>query len=349
MDYESFMRETEMHELRKDILLGRWVAVLSESKAPSEYSIKAPVQPAEETCMLCPGRERETPSEIASMKQHDTARKASGWLVRALPSFNPVFQIEGDLGRKGAGIYDKMNSIGASEILVETPEHFMRPEDMGHDQIVRVITLYRDRISDLAKDSRLRYILIYKNVGKDAGEIFTHPVSYLMATPVIPKTIKDELDSAKQYFSYKERCVFCDILSEELRVGERIILETKHFLSFCPFAGQVPFESWILPKRHNCAFQEITRDEIDDLGLALMTVLRKLRTLFSGLPFNYYIHTAPNKVPRRNHWHTLGEDYHWHLEIVPRLIRTSGFEWGSGLYILSTSPENAAKYLREVG
>ena len=263
--------------------------------------------------------------------------------------FQTDFQIEGDLGRRGVGIYDRMNSIGANEILIESPEHNRKPEDMGLEQMIRVITLYRDRVADLDRDSSLRYILIYKDSGKEAGEIFSHPVSFLMATPVIPKTVKDELDNAKQYYSYKERCIFCDIMSEELRVGERIILETKYFVAFCPYAAQFPFESWIIPKSHCCAFHEITDDEIEDMGLILMTVLQKLRKIFVEPPFNYFIHTAPNMVPRRNHWHTLGEDFHWHLEIIPRLVRTSGFEWGSGFYVLPTSPENAAKYLREVG
>lgn len=338
-----------MHELRKDILLGRWVAVISESKAPTDYNLPSYNKKEESSCSLCPGREHETPPEITSIRTPGTSANAPGWWVRSLPSFKPMFQIEGDLGRRGIGIYDKMNSIGANEILIESPEHNIRPEDIGLEQMIRVITLYRDRIADLEKDSRLRYILIYKDSGKEAGEIFTHPISFLMATPVIPKKVKDELDNAKQYFAYKERCVFCDIISEELRVGERIILETRNFIAFCPYAAQFPFESWIIPKRHCCAFHEITYDEIEDMGLILMSVLKKLRKIFHEPPFNYYIHTAPNMVPRRNHWHTLGEDFHWHLEIMPRLIRTSGFEWGSGFYILPTSPENAAKYLREVG
>ncbi|MBE0425473.1 MAG: galactose-1-phosphate uridylyltransferase [Nitrospirae bacterium] len=337
-----------MHELRKDILLGRWVAVLSDSKSPTDYRL--PFHKNEESsCILCPGRENETPPEITSIRNHGTYPNSPGWWVRVLPSFKPVFQIEGDLGRRGVGIYDKMNSIGANEIIVESPEHNVRPEDMGLEHMIRVITLYRHRIADLEKDSRIRYILIYKNSGKEAGELFSHPVSYLMATPVIPKMVKDELDNAKQYYSYKERCIFCDIIREELRVGERIILETRNFIAFCPYAAQFPFVSWLIPTRHYCAFHEITYEEIEDLGLVLMTVLKKLRKIFNDLPFNYFIHTAPNMVPRRNHWHTLGEDFHWHLEIMPRLIRTSGFEWGSGFYILPTSPENAAKYLREVG
>ena len=334
-----------MYELRKDILLGRWVEVLSESKAPSDYILSSPHKEEDSNCPLCPGREHEAPPEITSIRKSNTAE----WLVRALPSFRPMFQIEGDLGRKGVGIYDKMNNIGANEILIESPEHNVRPEDMGLEQMIRVVTLYRNRLADLEKDSRLRYILIYKDSGTDAGEIFSHPLSYLMATPVIPKTVKDELDNAKQYFNYKERCIFCDIINEELREGERIILETRNFIAFCPYAAQFPFESWIIPKRHCCAFHEITHDEIEDMGLILMSVLKKLRKIFHEPPFNYFIHTAPNMIPRRDHWHTLGEDFHWHLEILPRLIKTSGFEWGSGFYILPTSPENAAKYLREVG
>jgi UDPglucose--hexose-1-phosphate uridylyltransferase len=338
-----------MHELRKDILLGRWVSILSPSWAPTEYPLTCEEKNGQDSCALCASHEHETPAEIASIRSPSTQRSSPGWWVRAIPSFHPLFQIEGELGRKGVGIYDMMNSIGANEILIESPEHNRRPEDLGIEQMSRVITLYRDRVADLHKDARLRYVLIYKDSGKEAGAIFSHPVSFLMATPVIPKTVKDELDNAKLYYSYKERCIFCDIMSEELRVGERIILETRNFVAFCPYAAQFPFESWIVPKRHCCAFHEITDDEIEDMGLILMSVLQKLRKVFNDPPFNYYIHTAPNMVPRRGHWHTLGEDFHWHLELIPRLCRTSGFEWGSGFYVLSTSPENAAKYLREVG
>jgi len=338
-----------MHELRKDILLGRWVAVISESQAPSDYALSRNNNQDDKDCILCPGREDEIPGEIMSIRKPGTALNKPGWWVKAIPSLDPVFQIEGDLGRKGLGIYDKMNTVGANEILIESPEHTKRPEDIGPEQMVRVILLYKNRLIDLQKDSRVRYILIYKNSGKDAGEVFSHPTSFLIATPIIPKKVKDELDSAKQYYSYKERCIFCDIIREELRVGDRIILETKHFVAFCPYAAKFPFESWIVPKKHNCAFHEIESEEIEDMGFILTCMLKKLRAIFHEPPFNYFIHTAPNMIPRKNHWHTLGEDFHWHIEIIPRLRRISGFEWGSGFYILQTSPENAAKYLREVG
>ncbi|MBM4129127.1 MAG: galactose-1-phosphate uridylyltransferase, partial [Nitrospira sp.] len=224
-----------MHELRKDILLGRWIEVLSESRAPSEYEISENKKLAEERCILCEGREGETPLEVASIRRPGTQPNTPGWWVRAIPNFKPMFQVEGELGRRGIGIYDRMNSIGANEIIIESPEHAIKPEDRGIEQMVRVITLYRDRMVDLIKDIRLRYVLIHKNSRLDFGETFTHPLSYLIATPVIPKKIKEELENAKQYYDYKERCIFCDIMREELRVGDRVILETKHFVSFCPY------------------------------------------------------------------------------------------------------------------
>jgi UDPglucose--hexose-1-phosphate uridylyltransferase len=219
---------------------------------------------------------------------------------------------------------------------------------MGLEQMIRVVATYKARMADLEKDARLRYTLIYKNSGREAGAIVSHPVSYLASTPIIPKRVKEELNGAKQYFAYKERCIFCDILREELRAGSRLIMETRHFMAFCPYASKFPFESWILPKRHNCAFQDIMQEEVEDMALILSAVIKKLRAAFRGLSFNYFIHSAPNRIPRKDHWHTLGEDYHWHVEIMPRLVRTSGFEWGSGCYILPTSPEDASKYLREV-
>jgi UDPglucose--hexose-1-phosphate uridylyltransferase len=342
------MKKTDVHELRKDPLLGRWIAVLNEPKSPSDYVLSNTVEDVEESCILCAGREAETEPEIMSLPMGRGTGNKGGWRTRVIPNIHPVFQIEGDLGRRGEGIYDKMNSIGANEIIIESPDH-VRAEDSGLDQMAGVLATYRARIADLEKDPRLRYTLIYKNSGKEAGEIYSHPVSHIASTPVIPKRVKEELDGAKEYYSYKERCIFCDITREELRVGTRVISETRHFVNFCPYASKFPFESWIVPKRHHCAYQDITNDELEDLAVILSTILKKMRSAFCGPgpAFNYFIHSAPNRVPRKDHWHTLGEDFHWHLEIMPRLLRTSGFEWGSGFYILPTSPEDASKCLRE--
>ena len=329
-----------MHELRKDPLLNRWVAVMSDSRVPEDYGLLS--ENSDETsCVLCAGREKDAPPEIASVREGDK------WWARVIPNISPILRIEGDLGRRGVGMYDKMNGVGANEIIVDSPEHHKLPEDMGAEQVLRILQIYRSRVADLEKDARLRYILIFKNSGKGAGALYSHPHSELMATPIIPKLIKEELDGAKQYYAYKERCIFCDIMAEELRVGERVISETREFIAFTPFAPKFPFEFWILPKRHGCAFQDIGDVEMGDLSLMLSTVLKKMRRVLKDSPYNYVIHTAPNRIPRRNHWHTLGDDFHWHIEIIPRLLRTSGFEWGSDFYVLTTSPEDAAKYLRE--
>lgn len=343
------MKETGLNELRKDPLLGRWIAVLGNSLPPSEYSRAVPRDTIKETgCILCPGREAETPKEIMRCDYFSTADQTKTWATRVIANFEPVFTVEGDLGRRGEGMYDAMNSIGAHEIIIESPHHDIPPEDMGPDQMKRVVQTYRDRMADLEKDSRLRYTLIYKNYGKSAGAPSAHPASCLVSTPVIPKRVKEELANAKQYFAYKERCIFCDIMREEMRTEKRVIIESRHFIAFCPYASKFAFETWLLPKRHNCAFQEIRPDELEDLAMVLSSVLKKLRALFPGLSYNYFLHSAPNRVTRKDHWHTLGEDFHWHIEIMPRFMRTTGFEWGSGFYILPTSPENAAKYLREV-
>ncbi|MBI1811531.1 MAG: DUF4921 family protein [Nitrospirae bacterium] len=335
-----------MHELRKDPLMNRWVAVMSDSMAPGEYNLQEE-KAKESECILCSGREKETTPEITAIRGNGSLPNEPGWLARVIPSFKPILHVEGDLGRRGVGMYDRMNSIGANEIIIETPEHNKADGDIGFEQMIRVVSLYKERIADLEKDLRLRYVLIYKNSGREAGAVYSHPHSQIIAMPIIPRRIKEELDGAKQYYSYKDRCIFCDIIREELRYGQRVIFETKKFIAFCHYAQRFSFEFCIMPKRHSCAFQEINSEEMEDLGLMLSAMMKKLGTILKNPPYNYVMHTAPNMIPRRNHWHTLGEDFHWHIEVMPRLTRVSGFEWGSGFYVITTSPEDAAKYLRE--
>lgn len=253
-----------MHELRKDPLLGRWVVVLKDSKGPDYYFIP----PSQETgeCLLC--------QEKAFQKEILRIGEPGSWKVKVVPNPEPVLRVEGDLGRRGVGIYDAMNSIGANEIIIESPEHDKSPEELGLDHMRAVIEAYRLRIEDLYRDARLRYVLIYKNHGRLAGAQFNHLHSLVMATPIIPKRLKEELDGAKQYYGYKERCIFCDIMHEEISRGSRIVLETSRMIAFCPFAPRFPFEVWLLPKRHNCAFQESPKEDLDDLSHVMREILK---------------------------------------------------------------------------
>ncbi len=332
-----------MNELRKDPLLNKWVVVLNDSKPPEYYYIKPSNQEKDkELCLLCPENKSAPFKEIYAIRDSE-----GNYKIRVIAMFDPILRIEGELNRKGVGMYDKMNGIGANEIIIESPSHNIPSEDMGIDQMINVITTYKYRLSELEKDPRLRYTLIYKKSNIPSDNISNHPCSLLIATPIIPKGIKDELDGAKAYYHYKERCIFCDIINEELKTGVRIIAENKGFIVFVPFAPRSPFEYWIAPKRHSCALQEIYDEEIHDLSMILMISIKKMKSILKNPPYSYVIHTAPNRMPRKNHWHTLGDDFHWHIEVVPQLLTTSLFEQSSGFYILTTSPEDSAKYLRE--
>jgi UDPglucose--hexose-1-phosphate uridylyltransferase len=335
-----------MHELRKDPLTGRWVVVLDYSLSPDDYGVPEG-EPSEGQCALCEGRESELPPETASVRREGTQPNGPGWWARAVPAPRAFLCEEGGLGRKGLGMYDRMNGIGVHEVLVETPEHARRPEDAGAQQLRRVIELYRMRMESMEKDAMRRYALLCKNSGSLAGSAYSHPHSVLLATPVIPQHIKGELDGAKQYYTYKERCIFCDLMQEETRSGERMIAETGHFVAFCPYAPRVPFEFWIMPKAHSCAFQEAGPGELDDLSGILTSVIRKLRAVLRDPPYSLVIHNAPNRVPRRDHWHTLGDDFHWHMEVRPALRPAPVSESCSDFHVLTTSPEDAAKYIRE--
>ncbi|NOY64902.1 MAG: HIT domain-containing protein [Nitrospirae bacterium] len=328
-----------MNQLRREPLLGRWIAVLEHSLKPDEYAFSS--ETSSGTCHICQGG--------GGNEEVEVLYDADGnWIVKVVRDSISVFAPYGDLGRKGKGMYDLMNSYGETELVIESPEHDVPPEDRGREHMALIIDLFLRRVTELEKDEKIRYVMVHKNYGLPSGDTSGHPHSLITATPVIPMRIKAELDGAKHYYGYKERCIFCDILREELRLSERVIMDTEHYLVFCPFAARFPFEFWILPKRHNCSFKEINEDEKNDLATVMTVMLKRLRKVLGNPPYNYVLHTAPSRIPRMEHWHTLGEDFHWHIEVMPRIKRLTGFELGSGMYILSTSPEDASKYLKEV-
>lgn len=340
-----------MPELRKDPIIGRWVIISTErARRPTDFSPPKEEIP-EGTCPFCAGNESSTPPEIFAIRDPHTAPNSSGWKVRVVPNNAPVLRIEEELGRRGKGMYDIMNGIGAHEVVIETPQHISNLCDLEEDQIAHAISSYISRLQDLERDSRFKYVLIFKNYGRPAGGgRIKHSRSQLIATPVTPKRVKEELAGAKRYFDYKERCIFCDIISQESSSGERMVMELDGIIAIAPFASRFPFEVWVLPKEHNCDFSHLKKEKLPPLAKVLKTVLLKLKVALNDPPYNYVLHTAPfRRVSRAKtgYWKTINEDYHWHIELIPQLIRVAGFEWGSGFYINPTPPEEAAKYLRE--
>jgi UDPglucose--hexose-1-phosphate uridylyltransferase len=292
-------------------------------------------------CPFCYGNEDKTPPEIAAVREPGSQTDGPGWHVRVVPNKFPALQIEGGLNRQGIGMFDKMNGIGAHEVIIETPVHELSLADLDFKHFEDVLLVYRDRMIDLIKDHRFRYILIFKNHGRVAGASLEHTHTQLIATPIIPKRVTEELQGAERYYRYKERCIYCDISMQELRERDRLVIENDSFVAVEPFASRFPFETWIIPKEHISNFEEIPRKDFSSLAHIFKNTLSMLNSALNNPPYNFIIHTSPTKE------HNL-EYYHWHIEIMPKLTQVAGFEWGSGFYINPTTPEDAAEFLRNL-
>jgi UDPglucose--hexose-1-phosphate uridylyltransferase len=254
----------------------------------------------------------------------------------------------GEFWKKGKGPYDLINAIGSHEVVVETPEHIANMADLPEHFVNDIFSAYCARFKELEKNPQIKYVLVFKNYGWEAGGgRLRHSRSQLIATPVNLKRVKEELEGAKSYYSYHERCVFCDIISQELSTGERVVMDEEGFVALVPFASRFPFEVWILPKVHSPDFCRICDKGVETVARITKKVLLKIKVLLNDPPYNYVIHTAPFRRPYPGYWSTIEEDYHWHIEITPRLTRVAGFEWGSGFYICPALPEEAAKFLKE--
>jgi len=334
-----------MPELRKDPVVGRWVIISTErSRRPTNFSPASP-QRAAGFCPFCPGSEDKTPPEVYAVRTNGEGPNAAGWKVRVVPNKFPALQIEGSLDRRGEGLYDKMNGVGAHEVVIESPVHEQDLADLPVEHIEEVLKAYRERVLDLHRDRRFRYVLIFKNHGDQAGATIEHTHTQLIATPIIPKSIQEELEGARRYFELKERCVFCDIIQQETAEegGRRLVSMNDRFMAMEPFAPRFPFETWILPRRHDASFQVLEEpDEFRDLAWMLKDTLGRLNRALNRPPFNFVLHTSPVSDLEL-------EYYHWHIEILPKLTRVAGFEIGSGFYINPTPPEDAAQYLRGMG
>ncbi|MFH0876719.1 MAG: galactose-1-phosphate uridylyltransferase, partial [Candidatus Omnitrophota bacterium] len=310
-----------MPELRKDPIVGRWVIVETENpKPPEAFEIKPHHYDESANCPFCYGNEHMTPPEIQAFRYDKTAPNTPGWQVRVVPNKFPALQIEGELDRRGMGIFDLSNGIGAHEVIVETPYHTKDLSELELTEIEKVLNMYALRSRDLAKDKRFKYIMIFKNYGAPGGATMDHNHSQLIALPMIPKNVLEELHGAEGYFKYRERCIFCDVIRQEIEEKDRIIAENRHFISFCPFVSRFPFEMWILPKEHTLSYCDITKEQIPELAKILKEVLCRMKTVLKDPPYNFIIHTSPIDGEER-----LG--YHWHMEIMPRISRIAGFEW----------------------
>ncbi len=333
-----------MPELRKDSITQEWVIIATErGRRPSDFNNNSTIEPDREsynsTCPFCPGKEGLTPPEVLGFREPGEGHMADWW-VRVVPNKYPALAIEGSLSRRGNGMYDVMNGVGAHEVIIESPLHNADPSKMTQWQMAEIFWAYRERYIDLRKDDRFKYILVFRNHGKVAGASLEHPHSQLIATPMLPIDVINEIQGAERYHQFHERCIWCDMVQQEIEQEARVVIETENFLAFEPFAAKYPFETWLLPKHHQASFISLTREEVLEFAGLMQNVLQKIAGCLNSPPYNFAIHTAPCD---REH----SDIFHWHLVIMPRLTIAAGFEMGTGIYINVTSPEDAARFLRE--
>jgi len=338
-----------MTELRKDPIIDNWVIISTErGKRPLDYKTKKE-EKKKDSCVFCEGNEGETPPEVFAFREKGTMKNKPGWKVRVVPNKYPALKLEerGIILDK-AGMFKKMEGMGVHEVIIETPHHHKDFNNLSVDNIVLILKTYRQRYLDLSKDKRIKYILIFKNYGINGGASLEHPHSQLIGTPIIPQRIKEELKGSKEYFNLNGRCIFCDYIKQEIESKDRLIKETEKYVVISPFAARFPFETWILPKYHKACYEEISDSDILSLAGIMKEILFRIKKKLNNPPYNFIIHTTPPKELSTGEWPDMDKKYHWHIEIIPRLSKIAGFEWGTGFYINTTSPEEAAKILRSI-
>lgn len=325
-------------ELRKDPITRSWV--ITGDDVPETWPRSEPF------CRFC----ADSP---ASLQVISSAPGLDGnpWSARSVVHPSPLYHIEGEPARRGDGLYDRMRPIGAHEVLIENPKHDRPLWTAGDREIEQFLTLAGQRIQDLKRDQRFKYISLFKNYGASAGQEFEHPTMQLAATTFVPRRVLYELRAGREYFDQKERCVICDILSQEERQNLRVVEIRGDFIALCPYAPRVPYETWILPRFHEAGFERSAlgrQGGMTDLAALLRRTLQRIRTITED--FHLVLHTSPNTLNRSQslgYWKTIDEDYHWHVEIMPILASKNKSYTFKEVYYSPVTSETAVARLRE--
>ncbi len=321
-----------MAELRRDPVSGNWV-ISGYPMAKGDFVGE---------CPFCPGHEHLTPGTIREVTDKDGA-----WLIRCFSAATPVFIIEKELDKRAEGLYDKMGNVGAHEIVVENRSHTKTLATFAEGELLLLLEFYMERVRDLKQDKRFKYIQIFKNHGELSGSYIFHPHSHILATPILPQRIEVELANSRRHYLQKERCLFCDIIAQEIRQNKRLVSLNTSFIAICPFASRFPYEVWVIPRFHSESFESpLDGAAKNDLARIMLDVMKRLETVSNA--YSLVIHTSPNlggdtisdvSVP-------VSEHYHWHIEVLPRDIRSSRYKREDQFYVVSVTPEEAAALLK---
>jgi len=339
-----------MSELRKDLVSGRWVIIATErSKRPDDFRPQGAIAPVPEAagfCPFCAGNEGKTPPEVFALRAAGTAPDSPGWTVRVVPNKFPALTPGPPPPRATEGLYQRMEGRGVHEVVIENPDHALELGDLPVPHIRAVLGVFQQRIRAIERDLHYQYVQIFKNKGKEAGASLSHPHSQIVATPIIPKRVKEEIYGADRLFRTFKECGFCRILRDEESVGTRLVARNSQFTAFAPYASRFPFEMAVFPQRHSAFFTDVREDELTTLAEILKKILTRLKETVGDPPFNMVLHQAPNPSLSLKGWPDIHLKSHWHLEIIPILTKVAGFEWGTGFYINPVPPETGARFLR---
>jgi UDPglucose--hexose-1-phosphate uridylyltransferase len=327
-----------MATLRQDPTTKEWI-ILAPRRAerPSVHPPlpRDPLPDQDASCPFCPGNEHMTPPEISRIAVDGS------WDQRVVPNLFAALEPGGTLERRdAAGLFGEMGGVGSHEVIVESPLHGERMDEMPLERIARVIRMWRDRYAALKADPATKGVIVFKNFGERAGTSLVHPHSQIVATPVFPPDSLRRYAVATRYYDDTGHCVYDDLRDAELRHGQRLISQVDGFAALAPFAARVPFETWIMPLRHQTSFGQLDEDLVLPLAQILSGVLGALRRVAGDPDFNVVVLSAPS----HEEWKPF---FLWHLRILPRLATAAGFELGSGMFINTVSPESSAELLRE--
>lgn len=346
-----------MPDYRRNPITGHWVIIATDrAKRPETFAASATAEEPEslhqkvpehvDNCPFCLGNESMTPPEIIAWREGDSpdthSPDAPGWEVRVVPNKFPAVAPEGEpeLSERGR-LYQEMPGYGMHEVLVETPRHDHHPGDIPLEHMRKVIDAYYQRYHELAQNKKLKSVNIFRNHKKEAGASIEHPHTQLVALPFIPPGSSEELEGAHQFYLAEGECPYCAMLEAEIQSGERVIFANDDFVVFIPYAARLPFETWVVPRRHRSSFLQIEDHERESFARAMTEILGRMTTLLDDPPYNYYLHSAPLHIPALPY-------YHWHVEIFPKLTTVAGFEMGTRVYINVTIPEESAEYLQKI-
>ncbi len=308
-------------------------------------------------CPFCTGNEHMTPPTVTAAPDSDN------WQVRVVENLFPVLGDDSTSSNLVFGLQQAIDGYGRHEVIVDHPEHSITIQDMSVEHLVTLLEVYRDRIRALySADSRIQYVLVFKNFGPAAGASIAHTHSQVIAMPVVPENVYNEVAHSRLYYEKNRQCIFCSLIDEALTfeatiydresgsirrqigVGQYVIERGRHFVAIKPFASRYEWEIHILPLRHRSDFIDISDEERDDMAVVLKRAMARLDAVIGGAQYNFFLHS----IPHNNDFANCHNSYHWHLEICPRTSIPTGFELGSGLFVSTISPEQAAARLRAV-